>query len=242
MPLRYDNRKPDELREVKFTREYIEHAEGSVLVEFGKTRVICTATVGEGVPSWLKGSGRGWVTAEYDMLPRATSRRNTRDVFKGQMSGRSMEIGRLIGRSLRAVTKLDKLGERTITVDCDVISADGGTRTAAITGGFLALHDALAWLGGGKDTGALPLDDHVAAVSVGYVHGELLLDLCYREDVSADVDCTIVMTGKDKLIEVQATAEGRLYDRAMLEEILDLGSRGIDELIALQKASLSEAE
>ncbi|MBD3399015.1 MAG: ribonuclease PH [Candidatus Coatesbacteria bacterium] len=238
MPLRYDNRQNDELREVKFTREYIEHAEGSVLVEFGKTRVICTATVGEGVPSWLKGSGRGWVTAEYDMLPRATSRRNTRDVFKGQMSGRSMEIGRLIGRSLRAVTRLDKLGERTVTVDCDVISADGGTRTAAITGGYLALHDALSWLGGGKETGALPLDDYVAAISVGYVHGELLLDLCYREDVAADVDCTVVMTGAEQLIELQATAEGRLYDREMLGRILDLGTKGIHELIELQKKAL----
>jgi ribonuclease PH len=236
--LRFDNRQPDELREVKFTRNYIEHAEGSVLVEFGMTRVVCTATVGEGVPGWLKGTGKGWITAEYAMLPRATGQRTRRDGRQGYVNARALEIARLIGRSLRAVVKLDKIGERTITIDCDVLSADGGTRTAAITGAYVALHDALSWLGGGKETGALPLLDSVAAISVGIVHGSELLDLCYREDVAADVDANIVMTGDGRLIEVQATAEGEPYDRAALDRLLDLATGGIKTLVELQKKAL----
>ncbi len=234
MTLRFDNRQPDELRPITFTRNYIEHAEGSVLVEFGNTRVICTTTVEQGVPAWLKGAGKGWVTAEYAMLPRSTGQRTKRESY-GRPSGRSLEIGRLIGRSLRSVTRLEKLGERTITIDCDVLTADGGTRTAAITGSWLALHDALVWLGGGKETGALPLTDHVAAVSVGIVNGDELLDLCYREDVAADVDANVVMTSAGDLIEVQATAEGKVFDRASLERLLDLAYKGIKELVEFQR-------
>ena len=237
MDLRYDNRAHDELRPVTFTRNYIEHAEGSVLVEFGKTRVVCTATVEQGVPAWLKGAGKGWVTAEYAMLPRSTGQRTRRESY-GRPSGRSLEIARLIGRSLRSVIQLEKLGERTITVDCDVLTADGGTRTAAITGSWLALHDALTWLGGGKETGAFPVNDHVAAVSVGIIQGDELLDLCYREDVAADVDANVVMTGSGDLIEVQATAEGKVFARAALERILDLATKGINEIIELQRKVL----
>jgi len=234
---RYDNRKADEMRPVKFTRNYIEHAEGSVLVEFGGTRVVCTATVEQGVPAWLKGAGKGWITAEYAMLPRSTGQRSKRESY-GRPSGRSLEIGRLIGRSLRSVTRLEKLGERTVTLDCDVLTADGGTRTAAITGSWLALHDALVWLGGGEETGALPIADHVAAVSVGVVAGDELLDLCYREDVAADVDANVVMTGAGNVIEVQATAEGKPFDRACLDRLLDLATKGINELVALQRKVL----
>ncbi|MCK4594653.1 ribonuclease PH, partial [bacterium] len=177
------------------------------------------------------------VTAEYAMLPRSTGQRSKRESY-GRPSGRSLEIGRLIGRSLRSVTRLEKLGERTITIDCDVLTADGGTRTVAITGSWLALHDALVWLGGGKETGAFPLTDHVAAVSVGIVNGDELLDLCYREDVAADVDANVVMTGAGDLIEVQATAEGKVFDRASLDRLLDLAYKGIKELVRLQREVL----
>jgi ribonuclease PH len=225
---------------VRIQRRYTKHAEGSVLVEFGDTRVLCTASVEERVPPFLKDSGRGWVTAEYGMLPRATNTRGEREAARGKQSGRTQEIQRLIGRSLRAVVDLSSLGQRSIHVDCDVLQADGGTRTAAITGAFVALHDALAFL---KDKGlvqAWPLRDHVAAVSVGVVRGTPLLDLDYSEDSACGCDMNVVMTGAGSFVEVQGTAEGEVFTRAQLDQLLELASQGIGELVRHQKTALGE--
>jgi len=236
--LRPSGRKPDELRPVRIERRYTKHAEGSVLVQFGDTRVLCTASVEERVPPFLKESGRGWVTAEYGMLPRATNTRGEREAARGKQSGRTQEIQRLIGRSLRAVVDLTALGPRTVHLDCDVLQADGGTRTAAITGAFVALHDALDWL---KDRGLLrerPIRDFVAAVSVGIHRGTPLLDLDYAEDSASGCDMNVVMTGAGNFVEVQGTAEGETFGRAQLDQLLALAERGIRELIAEQRRSL----
>jgi ribonuclease PH len=235
---RLNGRGPGELRPVRIQRRYTKHAEGSVLVEFGDTRVLCTASVEERVPPFLKDSGRGWVTAEYGMLPRATNTRGEREAARGKQSGRTQEIQRLIGRSLRAVVDLSALGQRSIHVDCDVLQADGGTRTAAITGAFVALHDALAFV---KDKGlvqAWPLRDHVAAVSVGVVRGMALLDLDYSEDSACGCDMNVVMTGSGSFVEVQGTAEGEVFSRAQLDQLLELASQGIGELVRHQKTAL----
>ena len=231
---RADGRQPDELRPVQFQREFLKHPEGSVLVSTGETKVICTATVEEGVPGWLNGQGKGWVTAEYGMLPRSTNERMSR--YK--VSGRTQEIQRLIGRSLRAAVDLRGLGENTVRVDCDVIQADGGTRTASITGAFVALCDALDYMIDMDLIQEKPLLGHVGAVSVGIIKGESLLDLCYVEDVSADVDMNIVMRDNE-FVEVQGTAEGAPFGRASLDEMLTLASKGIAELIEAQKQALS---
>lgn len=230
---RSDGRANDELRPVKFEREFLKHPEGSVLVSTGETRVICTATVEEGVPGWLNGTGKGWVTAEYGMLPRSTNERMNR--YK--VSGRSQEIQRLIGRSLRAAVDLARLGENTIRIDCDVIQADGGTRTASITGAFVALCDALQFMLDMDMIREIPLVGHVAAVSVGVVKDDVLLDLCYLEDSSADVDMNIVMRDTE-FVEVQGTGESATFHRAALNEMLDLATNGIQELIQLQKDAL----
>jgi len=237
--VRANGRRADELRPVRIQRRYTKHAEGSVLVEFGDTRVLCTASVEERVPPFLKDSGRGWVTAEYGMLPRATNTRGEREAARGKQSGRTQEIQRLIGRSLRAVIDLSALGQRSIQIDCDVLQADGGTRTASITGAFVALHDALSHL---KQKGLLkawPLRDHVAAVSVGMFQGTALLDLDYGEDSGGDCDMNVVMTGAGEFVEVQGTAEGKPFARAELDRLLGLAARGIAELIAAQKKSLA---
>jgi len=237
---RADGRAATDLRPVRITRNWLDHAEGSVLVEFGRTRVLCAASVTEGVPRWRKGSGLGWVTAEYAMLPRATHTRSDRESVKGRLGGRTHEISRLVGRSLRAVVDYKALGENTIVVDCDVLQADGGTRTAAITGGFVALSDAIAHL---RDRGALvaePLRGSVAAVSVGMVGGIPMLDLAYDEDVNADTDMNVVMTGDGRFVEVQGTAEGEPFDRALLDEMLGLASAGCAELTRLQRHALGE--
>ena len=236
--MRPSGRKPDQMRRVRFTRGYTRHAEGSVLVEFGDTRVVCTASVLNQQPPHLKGLAQGWVTAEYGMLPRATHTRGEREAARGRQSGRTQEIQRLIGRALRAVVDLDRLGERTIHLDCDVIQADGGTRTAAITGAFVALHDAVAGLVAQKLLAASPVRDYVAAVSVGVFEGVPLLDLDYAEDARCDTDMNVVMTGSGGLVEVQGTAEGRPFTRAQMGAMLDLAERGIRELIAAQKAAL----
>ncbi len=230
---RSDGRSNDELRPVQFERDFLKHPEGSVLVSTGETRVICTATVEEGVPGWLNGSGKGWVTAEYGMLPRSTTERMNR--YK--VSGRTQEIQRLIGRSLRAAVDLSRLGEITIRIDCDVIQADGGTRTASVTGAFVALCDALHFMQDMDMIREIPLVGHVAAVSVGVIKGEVLLDLCYLEDSSADVDMNIVMRDEE-FVEVQGTGEGATFHRTALDEMLDLATRGIRELIELQKSTL----
>jgi ribonuclease PH len=235
---RPSQRKPDELRPVRIQRGFTRHAEGSVLVEFGDTRVLCTASVEERVPPFLKDSGRGWVTAEYGMLPRATNTRNDREAARGKQSGRTQEIQRLIGRALRAVTDLSALGPRSIHIDCDVLQADGGTRTAAITGGFVALHDALTWLRGKELIAALPLTDFVAAVSVGVHHGTAVLDLDYAEDSACGCDMNVVMTGGGNFVEVQGTAEGETFSRKELDALLKLAERGIAELIAHQRTAL----
>jgi ribonuclease PH len=226
------------MRAVRITRGYTRHAEGSVLVEFGETRVLCTASVLNQQPPHLKGLAQGWVTAEYGMLPRATHTRGEREAARGRQSGRTQEIQRLIGRALRAVVDLERLGERTIHLDCDVIQADGGTRTAAITGAFVALHDAVAGLVAQKLIAASPVRDCVAAVSVGVFEGEPVLDLDYAEDARCDTDMNVVMTGGGGLVEVQGTAEGRPFTRAQMGALLDLAERGIRELIAAQKAAL----
>ena len=226
------------MRAVKITPDFIPTAEGSVLLEIGQTRVVCTATVDDGVPSFRKGTGKGWVTAEYGMLPRATDRRTAREAARGKQSGRTQEIQRLIGRSLRAVMDDAALGERTIIVDCDVIQADGGTRTASITGGFVALALACERLVAAGILKQMPLVDAVAAVSVGVVGGEPLLDLCYEEDSVADVDMNVVMTGSGKFVELQATGEGRAFESSELALLLKLGRFGIDELIGAQQALL----
>ena len=237
MPRSFD-RAADALRPVRFTRNYTRHAEGSVLVEMGHTRVLCTASVEEKVPPFLKGKGTGWVTAEYGMLPRATHTRGSREAATGKQSGRTQEIQRLIGRSLRAVTDMAALGERQVTIDCDVLQADGGTRCASITGSMVALADAVAGLRGKGLVTADPLRDFVAAVSVGIVGGEAVLDLDYEEDSGSDTDMNVVMTGAGNFVEVQGTAEGHAFTRAQLSALLDLASRGISELIQLQRAAL----
>ena len=228
------------LRPVRFTRGYTIHAEGSVLIEFGQTRVLCTASVEEKVPPHKRGSGEGWVTAEYGMLPRATHTRGDREAARGKQSGRTQEIQRLIGRSLRAVFDLGKLGERTIHLDCDVIQADGGTRTAAITGAFVAAQDAVnRLLAAGKLTES-PITDHVAAISVGIVGGTPLLDLEYIEDVACDTDMNVVMTGAGHFVEVQGTAEGAAFTRQEMDALLALAEQGIRDLVARQRESLSK--
>jgi ribonuclease PH len=236
---RPDGRLPDQLRDVTITRSWLDHAEGSVLVEFGKTRVLCAASVQEDVPRWRRGSGQGWVTAEYAMLPRATNTRNDRESVKGKIGGRTHEISRLVGRSLRACIDTKALGENTIVIDCDVLQADGGTRTAAITGGYVALADAIAWLQGRKRCKGEPLTTSVAAVSVGIVDGQPRLDLCYEEDVAADTDMNVVCTGDGRFVEVQGTAEGDPFDRALLDELLNLAVGGCGELTKLQQSALS---
>jgi ribonuclease PH len=236
---RPDGRRPDELREVKITRGWLDHAEGSVLVEFGATRVLCAATVLEEVPRWRRGSGLGWITAEYAMLPRSTNSRNDRESVKGRVGGRTHEISRLVGRSLRACIDLKALGENSILLDCDVLQADGGTRTAAITGGYVALADAITWLAAKKRLRGSPLPVSVAAVSVGIIDGEPRLDLCYDEDVAAETDMNVVCTGDGKFVEVQGTAEREPFDRDMLNQLLDLAVAGCAELTALQHKSLA---
>ena len=236
--MRTDQRRPDQLRPVRITTNYLMTAEGSALIEVGNTRVLCAASIEETVPQFLRGSGRGWVTAEYSMLPRATATRTPREVNRGHPSGRTHEIQRLIGRSLRAVSDLAKLGERSVIVDCDVLQADGGTRTAAITGAYVALALALRQLVRFGALKSLPLLDHVAATSVGIVGGATVLDLCYEEDSSAEVDMNIVMTGAGRFVELQATAEKTPFDDAQLAELIDAGRRGIRELIAIQKQAL----
>jgi ribonuclease PH len=236
---RPDGRLPDQLRDVTITRSWLDHAEGSVLVEFGRTRVLCAASVQEDVPRWRRGSGQGWVTAEYAMLPRATNTRNDRESVKGKIGGRTHEISRLVGRSLRACIDTKALGENTIVIDCDVLQADGGTRTAAITGGYVALADAVAWLQGRKRCKGEPLTTSVAAVSVGIVDGQPRLDLCYDEDVAADTDMNVVCTGDGRFVEVQGTAERDPFDRALLDQLLDLAVAGCAELTKLQQTALS---
>jgi ribonuclease PH len=233
--MRIDQRQPNQLRPLKFTTGYLATAEGSVLIEAGNTRVLCAASIEETVPGFLRGSGKGWVTAEYSMLPRATATRTPREVSKGRPSGRTMEIQRLIGRSLRSVVDLGALGERSIILDCDVLQADGGTRCAAITGAYVALAGALRQLVQFGTLKKSPLRDHVAAVSVGLLGGVPLLDLCYQEDSQAEVDMNIVMTGSGRFVEVQATAEKTPFDDAQFASLLALGRRGIEELVALQK-------
>lgn len=224
---------------MKITRGWLDHAEGSVLVEFGKTRVLCAASVSEDVPRWRRGSGLGWVTAEYAMLPRATNTRNDRESVKGRVGGRTHEISRLVGRSLRACVDYKALGENTITIDCDVLQADGGTRTAAITGGYVALADAIAWLRGrGSLKGSSPLTASVSAVSVGIIDGEPRLDLCYEEDSAADTDMNVVCTGTGEFVEIQGTAEQEPFSRKELGSLLDLAETGCAELTRLQEEAL----
>jgi ribonuclease PH len=235
---RLDNRLPDELRPTRLTPNYLKHAEGSVLVEAGETRVICAASVEERVPPFLRGSGRGWVTAEYGMLPRATSTRSNREASIGKVGGRTHEIQRLIGRSLRSVTRLEELGERTVWVDCDVIQADGGTRTASITGGFVALVLALQRMRESGMLTAVPIQDSVAAISVGIVESVPMLDLAYEEDSKAEVDMNVVRTGNGRFVEVQGTAEALPFSRDALNQLLDLAEAGIRRLNAIQRELL----
>jgi len=232
---RFDNRPADALRPTRLTPHYVKHPEGSVLIEAGDTRVICTASVEDRVPPFRRNSGKGWVTAEYGMLPRSTTTRNQREASAGKVGGRTQEIQRLIGRSLRAVTRLEEMGERTIWVDCDVIQADGGTRTAAITGGFVALVLALQKMRAQNQISTMPVRDFVAATSVGIVDGQPLLDLAYEEDSRADVDMNIVQTGDGRFIEVQGTAEAAPFGRDALLSLLDLAQEGIRQLNALQR-------
>ena len=236
---RLDGRAPDQLRPVTITRNWLDHAEGSVLVEFGRTRVLVAASVTQGVPRWRKGSGLGWVTSEYAMLPRATNSRSDRESVKGRIGGRTHEISRLIGRSLRAVIDYKALGENTIVLDCDVLQADGGTRTASITGAYVALADAVSWLRERDALAGEPLTGSVAAVSVGILEGTPLLDLPYVEDSTAEVDLNVVTDGAGRFIEVQGTAEGQPFDRAMLDALLDLGVAGTAELTRLQAEALA---
>ena len=238
--IRKDGRANDSLRTVKITREYLKHPEGSVLIEMGDTKVICTATIEEKVPPFLKGSGKGWVTAEYNMLPRATQVRNTRESSKGKVGGRTHEIQRLIGRALRSVVDMKALGERTIWIDCDVIQADGGTRTASITGSFVAMIEALGKLRQQGTLQKMPIIDWLAAISVGKVKEEILLDLAYEEDSSAQVDMNIVMTGLGKFVELQGTAEEYPFTRDELNALIAVAEKGINELIAHQKEILSQ--
>ncbi len=234
-------RKADELRPVRITPNVVKHADGSVLMQVGDTHVICTAVVTDGVPPWLRNSRRGWLTAEYSMLPAATGERSVREAVRGKQSGRTHEIQRLIGRSLRAVTDMGVIGERTIYIDCDVVQADGGTRTASISGGYAALHLAMTKLREREHLTELPLFDSVAAVSVGVVDDELLLDLDYDEDSAAGVDMNVVMTGTGRLIEVQATAEGEPFERATLDALLALAGKGVEHITAAQTALVMES-
>jgi ribonuclease PH len=237
--MRPSKRAADELRPVTFERNVARYAEGSCLVKFGATHVLCTASLEDKPPAWLRGQGRGWVSAEYAMLPRATHTRTKREVASGKPSGRTQEIQRLIGRSLRAVTNLQALGERQITLDCDVLQADGGTRTAAITGAWVALHDCLKWMHGRSVIKDHPLRDHVAAVSCGISNGNVVLDLDYEEDSAAETDANFVMTGKGSLVEVQATAEAAVFDEGQLQALLALAKGGIAKLVELQKAAVA---
>ena len=238
---RNDGRSNADLRNIKFTRNWLDNAEGSVLVEFGGTRVLCVASFTPGVPRWLKDSGKGWVTSEYAMLPRATHTRSDRESVKGKLGGRTQEISRLVGRSLRSIVNMKELGENTIVIDCDVLQADGGTRTAAITGAYVALADAITWAkaNGHINAKSQPLADSVSAISVGIIDGVPMLDLCYEEDVRADTDMNVVCSGNGKFIEVQGTAEGQPFDRALLDSLLDLALAGCAELTALQRQVLS---
>jgi|SRR5690348_9036780 ribonuclease PH len=236
--MRIDNRQPDQMRPVRITTRYLMTAEGSALIEVGNTRVLCAASVEETVPSFLRGSGRGWVTAEYSMLPRATATRTPREITKGRPSGRTQEIQRLIGRSLRSVVDMAALGDRTVIVDCDVLQADGGTRTAAITGAYVALVLALKQIVQFGALKTLPVRDHVAATSVGVIKGVPMLDLCYDEDSTADVDMNVVMTGAGRFVELQATAEKTPFDDAQFAQLVAIGRRGIEELVAMQKQAL----
>ncbi|PSL39871.1 RNAse PH [Labedella gwakjiensis] len=238
--IRADGRTPDQLRPVTIERGWSEQAEGSALISFGRTKVLCTASFTNGVPRWLQGKGKGWVTAEYAMLPRSTNDRMDRESVKGRIGGRTHEISRLIGRSLRAVIDTKALGENTVVIDCDVLQADGGTRTAAITGAYVALADAVSWAREQKFIGrnAVPLTDSVAAVSVGIIDGTPMLDLPYVEDVRAETDMNVVVTGRGQFVEVQGTAEGAPFDRAELDSLLDLAVAGAGELAAIQRSVL----
>ena len=237
--MRPSKRQPDQLRPVRITRHYTKYAEGAVLIECGDTRILCTASVDEKIPPFLRGKGQGWLTAEYGMLPRSTGERMQREAAKGKQSGRTMEIQRLIGRALRSVTDLTKLGERTIQIDCDVIQADGGTRTASITGAFVALHDAAEKLLRQQMIEVTPIRGHVAAVSVGVYEGMPVLDLDYLEDSRCDTDMNVVMTGDLGMVEMQGTAEGAPFSRTELDAMLDLAQKGIGELIHIQKTALA---
>lgn len=243
MTVRIDGRTPNQLREITVERGWSDHAEGSALISFGGTKVLCTASFTAGVPRWKVGKGEGWVTAEYAMLPRATHDRNDREAVKGKIGGRTHEISRLIGRSLRAIVDVRELGENTIVIDCDVLQADGGTRTAAITGAYIALADSIAWAREHKliPAKAQPLNGSVAAVSVGIIDGEPFLDLAYTEDVRAHTDMNVVITGDGKFVEVQGTAEGVPFDRDELNLLLDLALKGTTELTQIQKTALAEA-
>lgn len=240
--LRQDGRRPDQVRPVKITRNFIKFAEGSVLIEMGGTKVICTASVEEKVPPFLKDKRRGWVTAEYAMLPRATQERTPREAVKGRQGGRTLEIQRLVGRSLRAVTDMADMGERTIWIDCDVIQADGGTRTAAITGAFIALADAFSVLKRKECVKKIPLTDYLAAISVGKVGGEVMVDLAYEEDSLADVDLNLVMTGRGRFVEVQGTAERTPFEKKDFDQFLSMGWAAIQDLVALQKKVVGALE
>jgi ribonuclease PH len=238
--MRIDGREYNQIRPVKMTLDYIKHAEGSVFIEMGDTKVICTATVEEKVPPFMRGQGRGWVTAEYSMLPRATETRNVRESSRGKVSGRTQEIQRLIGRALRSVVDLEALGERTIWLDCDVVQADGGTRTASITGAYVAMVSAMGKLIANKQLSKLPVTDFLAAVSVGIVEEKISLDLCYAEDSQAKVDMNIVMTGEGKYVEIQGTGEEAPFSPEELQELLTYGKKGVADLIAAQKEVLGK--
>lgn len=240
MPGRLDGRKNDEIRDIKITRKYISHADGSVFIEMGNTRIVCTATVEEKVPPFLRGKGKGWITAEYDMIPGSTQRRVIRPQASGRINGRTHEIQRLIGRSLRAAVDLNKIGERTIWIDCDVIEADGGTRTASITGSFVALFDCLQGMIEKKLIDEMPIESFVAAISVGIVNGEVLTDLCFSEDSNAEVDMNVVSNSKGNLIEVQSTAEGAPFSRDQFDQMLESASSSIENILELQKKILSQ--
>jgi ribonuclease PH len=237
--MRPSKRAPDELRAVTFERNVTRYAEGSCLVKFGNTHVLCTASLEDKPPQWLRGQGRGWVTAEYAMLPRATHTRTRRESSSGKPSGRTQEIQRLVGRSLRAVVDLQQLGERQIVIDCDVLQADGGTRTASITGGWVALYDCLRWMRQRSIIKEIPIKDHVAAISCGVSKGVAVLDLDYDEDSVAETDANFVMTGAGGLVEVQATAEGAIFTQEQLDAMLGLARKGIADLVALQKAAIN---
>jgi len=240
--LRQDGRREDQIRPVKISRDFIKYAEGSVLIEMGGTKVICTASVEEKVPPFLKDKGRGWVTAEYAMLPRATQDRTQREAVKGRQGGRTLEIQRLVGRSLRAVTDMAEMGERTVWIDCDVIQADGGTRTASITGAFIALADAFSVLRRKNLIKTRPLTDYLAAISIGKVGGQIMVDLAYEEDALAEVDLNLVMTGRGRYVEVQGTAERAPFEKKDLDEFVALGWKAIQDLVALQKELVGRLE